>query len=177
VTRRPPFDLQGELRSFPAPLVFQMLALGGLDGRLTLRGPNATFDAYFQRGKLVFARGPGQTATVGEDLVAQGLVGREPVEDAARERVRRRTGPRIGTILVERGLIQRADLERVIRARIKDAIYAVVDWRDGKFTFEAGAEPRDEDILLDVGLESLLLECMARLDDAKRDAAPDEGHG
>jgi hypothetical protein len=167
VTRRPAYDLQGELRAFPPALVFQMLSLAGLDGRLTLRAPGSTCEAYFQRGHLVFARGGGQQGTIGEELVRRGLVERDACEAAAAERARKRGGPRIGAILVERGLVRREDLESLIRSRIKDAIYGCVDWRDGKFMFECGVFADDEDILLDVALESLLLECMARLDERR----------
>jgi len=168
VTRRPPFDLQGDLRSFGVPLVFQMIGLATATGRLTLRSPRATCEVYFQEGRLVFARGPGESGTLGDELVRRGLLPREQVEAAARQRARRRGGPRLGTLLVDRGLIRRDDLETMIRARIRDAICTCIEWRDGKFSFEAGAEPHEEDILLDVALESLLLECMTRLDDARR---------
>ena len=176
MTRRRSFDLQGELRAFPPALVFQMVSLAGLDGRLVLRSPDATCEAYFRSGRLVFARGGAQTGTIGEELVRRGLVDRANCEAAAADRARRRGGPRIGTLLVERGLVRREDLEALIRSRIKDAIYACVDWRDGKFTFESGIAADDEDILLDVALESLLLECMQRLDDARRDPSPASGH-
>jgi len=172
VTRRLPFELQGDLGSFPPPLLFQMMQLGGVDGLLTLRAPHATCEVWFQHGRLVFARGGDQTGTLGDELVRRGLLDREACEDAAKLR-RRRGLPRIGTILVERGAIRREDLEAVLRERIKAAIYDVVEWTEGRFTFEAGVQALDEDVLLDVGLESLLLECMTRLDHARR--SPEAG--
>lgn len=176
MTRRRVYEAQGELGSFPPPVLFQMMALGNLTGLLTLRSPGGSCQVYFRRGKLVFARGPGQRTTLGEELVRRGLASRAACEAAARRRQSEPLGPRIGTILVERGEIRRQDLEALVRERIKDAIYAVVDWRAGRFTFESGAEPEDEDVLLDVGLESLLLECMTRLDDAHR-ARGEAGEG
>ena len=168
MTRRPPFALQGDLRCFPPPLLFQMMQLGGLDGLLTLRAPYATCEVWFQRGHLVFARGGDQAGTLGDELVRRGLLDRKACESAAALRRSRRGGPRIGTILVQRGAIGREDLEAVLRERIKAAIYDAVEWNEGRFTFEAGAQAQDEDVLLDVGLESLLLECMTRLDHARR---------
>lgn len=176
MTRRPPFDLQGELRSFSPTLLFQMMALGGLGGRLTLRAEPGSCEVYFQRGKLVFARAPGQGEAIGQELVRRGLVQRDAVEHAARERLRRRNGPRLGALLVERGLVRREILEEMIRSRIKDAIYLCCDWHEGKFTFEAGAEPAEEDILLDMPLESLLLECMTRTDEARHAAGARPDH-
>jgi hypothetical protein len=168
VTRRRAYELQGELRCFPPPVLFQMMALGNLDGLIVMRSPAGTSEVFFQAGKLVFARGPGQKRTLGEELVRRGLLERSACEAAARERDRHPEGPRIGAILVQRGIIRREELEALMRERIKEAICAVVDWREGRFTFEAGVHPDEEDILLDVQLESLLLECMTRLDDARR---------
>jgi len=145
-----------------------MMQLGGVDGLLTLRAPRATCEVWFQHGRLVFARGGDQSGTLGDELVRRGLLDRDACEDAASLRRGRRGGPRIGTILVERGAIRREDLEAVLRERIKAAIYDAVEWTEGRFTFEAGAQALDEDVLLDVGLESLLLECMTRLDHARR---------
>lgn len=152
-----------------------MMALGGLGGRLTLRAAAGTCEIYFQRGRLVFARAPGQEP-VGHELVRRGLVPRDAVERAAGERARRRNGPRLGALLVERGLVRRQDLEAIIQTRIKDAIYVCCDWREGKFAFETGAEPADEDILLDVPLESLLLEAMTRVDETRHGTAPGPDH-
>jgi hypothetical protein len=145
-----------------------MMQLGGVDGLLTLRAPYATCEVWFQRGRLVFARGGDQAGTLGDELVRRGLLDRDACESAAALRRSRRGGPRIGTILVERGAIQREDLEAVLRERIKAAIYDAVEWKEGRFSFEAGALALEEDVLLDVGLESLLLECMTRLDHARR---------
>jgi hypothetical protein len=161
------------MATFVPPLLFQTMALGGLDGRLTLRTSDATCEVYFKRGRLVFARSSAQMGTIGSELVRLGLVSHEACEAAARDRARRRAGPRVGALLVERGLVRREDLEALIRERIKDAIFACCEWREGKFTFESGVDAADEDILLDMPLESLLLECMTRMDDARRTAGVD----
>ena len=168
MTRRRAYELQGDLRCFPPPVLFQMMALANLDGLLRMRSPAGSSEVYFQKGKLVFARGPGQKRTLGEELVRRGRLERQACEAAARERDRHPQGPRIGAILVQRGAIRREDLEGLMRERIKEAICAVVDWREGRFTFESGVHPEEEDILLDVQLEPLLLECMTRLDDSRR---------
>jgi hypothetical protein len=170
VTRRRAYELQGDLHAFPPALLFQMMALGNLDGLLRLRSLEGTCDVFFQRGKLVFARGPARREPLGDELVRRGLLERAACEAAARERERHPNGPRIGAILVKRGHIDREALETAIRERIKESIYSVVDWREGRFTFEAKVHPEDEDVLLDVQLESLLLECMTRLDEGRRGA-------
>jgi hypothetical protein len=148
-----------------------MMSLGNLDGVLTMRAPQGSCKVFFQRGRLVFARGPEHREPLGEELVRKGLLDLVACEAAARDRRRHPTGPRIGAILVQRGHIDRDVLETSIRDRIKETIYSVVDWREGRFTFEADVQAEDEDVLLDVQLESLLLESMTRLDEARRGAS------
>jgi hypothetical protein len=148
-----------------------MMALGNVSGLLVMRSRFGGCEVFFQNGQLVFARDAGRRQKLGEELVLRGLLLRDDCEAAARERARNLDGPRIGAILVQQGKIKRQDLEDLMRERIKDAIYRVVDWRSGRFTFEAGVEPEEEDILLDVHLESLLLECLTRLDEGRRDTA------
>jgi hypothetical protein len=71
---------------------------------------------------------------------------------------------RLGAILLDRGLIDRAELEAFIQEQIKNLIVEVLRWRSGEFVFEKSAGGNNEDIVLDVQLDRLLLECMTRLD-------------
>ena len=169
MTRRRAHTLEGDLESFPPPLLFQMMALGQLDGVLTLGGPQGeACQVQFRRGKLAWACGPEDASDIGADLVRKGLLDREAHAGAVRARRRASGGESLGGFLVTRGCIGRDDLETYLRARIEAAVYAVLEWRQGRFHFDAGARPESDDGLVDVELESLLLECMTRLDDARR---------
>jgi hypothetical protein len=155
-----------------------MMALGGATGLLTMRSASGGCEVYFQDGRLVFARDAARKESLGDELTRRGLLQKADCEAAARERERHPTGPRIGAILVQRGKIRREDLEGLIRERIKEAIYQLVHWREGRFVFEAGIAAEEEDILLDVQLESLLLESMTRLDEGRERALRSpEGRG
>jgi hypothetical protein len=177
VTRRRAYELQGDLAYFPPTLLFQMMALGGSTGLLTMRSTSGGCEVYFQKGRLVFARDATRKETLGDELTQRGLLQRADCEAAARERERHPEGPRIGAILVQRGKIRREDLEGLIRERIKDAIYQMVHWHEGRFVFEADVAPDEEDILLDVQLESLLLESLTRFDEGRERAGSSEGRG
>lgn len=158
--------LRGSLDCFPPGTLFQMMALGQFDGRLTLRVRDGICMVYFRGGKIVFARGLTNTR-LGEELVSRGRIHPTARDAALKEWKRHRGTKRLGTILVESGLISRAELEEHVQDRIKDSIYEIMKWTEGRFNFESGVMPTDEDILLSDNVESLLLQCMTRLDHAE----------
>ena len=155
--------LRGSLECFPPSTLFQMMALGQFDGRLTLRVRDGICLVYFRGGRIVFARGLTNTR-LGEELVTRGRIHPSARDAALKEWRRHRGTKRMGTILVESGLISRAELEEHVQDRIKDSIYEIMKWTEGRFNFERGVMPTDEDILLNDNVESLLLQCMTRLD-------------
>jgi HAMP domain-containing protein len=162
--------LRGSLECFPPATLFQMMALGQFDGRLTLRVRDGVCLVYFQGGRIVFARGLTNTR-LGEELVNRGRIDPAARDAALKEWKRQRGTKRLGTIFVESGLISRQELEEHVQDRIKDSVYEIMKWNEGRFNFENGVMPADEDILLDDNVESLLLQCMTRLDHAELERA------
>lgn len=157
--------LRGSLECFPPTLLFQMMALGHFDGRLTLRVRDGVCQVYFQQGRIVFARGL-TSVRIGEELVRRGRIVPSALVTALKKWKRQRGSKRLGTILVESGLISQEELQECVQDQIKDSLFEIMKWEAGRFNFERGVIPTDEDILLDDNVESLLLQCMTRLDHA-----------
>ena len=158
-------DLQGNLSAFAPELLFQLMSLSQSSGVLTLRSGKRQARILFQRGRLRFAAGDiGRKARLGEILVGVGKL--QPTQRLSAVRAWRRAAgkKRLGAILVERGLIEPAELEEFIQEQIKNLIVEVLRWKSGEFVFEKKTVDDEEDIVLDVQLDSLLLECMTRLD-------------
>jgi hypothetical protein len=158
-------DLRGNLAAFAPELLFQMMALAHATGTLTLRQGRCTVRILFEDGQLRFASGEvGAKARLGETLVRIGRL--EPAQREAAVRAWRKTRgrQRLGAILVERGLLQRQELEEFIQEQIKNRIVEVLRWRSGTFAFRTAEHETKEDIVLDMQLDHLLLECMTRLD-------------
>lgn len=158
-------DLQGNLAAFAPELLFQMMSLAQISGVLTIRHDKHEARILFQKGQLRFAAGDvGREARLGDILVRVGRL--MPAQRVSAVRAWRRSGgkKRLGAILIDRGLIEPSELEGFIQEQIKNLIVEVLRWKSGEFAFEKRAVDADEDIVLDVQLDRLLLECMTRLD-------------
>ena len=84
MTRRRAYELQGDLEHFPPTLLFQMMALGGATGLLTLRSATGGCEVYFQNGRLVFARDANRKESLGDELTRRGLDRTHAAEAASR---------------------------------------------------------------------------------------------
>jgi hypothetical protein len=65
----------------------------------------------------------------------------------------------------------RGHTEREQRAhtRVRMAVSSILAERRGRFRFRRGVTPDTDEVLLDIHLESLLLECLAQLDHVRGD--------
>ena len=168
-------DLQGDLQVFSAELVFQMMSLGRVSGVLILQRQTHQVRIWFENGDLRFATGNfgSKRARLGDTLIRAGKLSPRQRDNAVRALRRVQGDKRLGAILIERGLIEQADLEQFVRGQIKDVIYEVLRWRSGRFRFDNGVSVDSEDIVLDVPLDSLLLECLTRMDLAQQQQEED----
>jgi len=164
------FVLQGDLAVFAPELLFQLMSQARADGVLTLQQQSHQVRVWFEAGHLRFASGElGRIdRRLGDTLIRAGKLDKRDRDNAMRAWHRAQGKKRLGAILLERGLIDGVDLERFVREQIKDLIFEVLRWHTGEFRFESGVDIDSEDIVLDVQLDSLLLECMARIDRAQR---------
>ena len=72
---------------------------------------------------------------------------------------------RLGTALVEMGAIDARTLRRAIEEQIKEVVYEIVRWREGRFRFTSGRRPNAQDVFIDIPLDHLILEGLKRLDE------------
>ncbi len=156
-------DLEGKLNVFEPTAVFQMLNLAQSTGKLTL---DTSFNAariYFEVGNVTFAEIANKPLKLGEYLVKEKLINKKQLKEALRKKPE---GKKLGYILVKSGAIEEQALIEAIVVQIKEVVYEVVRWRDGRFTFEAGEKPEAQDIFIDIPIDHLMLEGLKRMDEA-----------
>jgi hypothetical protein len=156
-------DLEGNLRVFEPVSVFQMLNLAQASGELALEASHNSARLFFDHGNVTFAEIANKPMRLGEYLVKKGLISKEDLEKALQMKPK---GKRIGRVLVARKVIEEAALRSAIEDQIKDVVYEVVRWREGKFGFKSGAKPQAQDVKIDVPLDHLMLEGLKRMDEA-----------
>ncbi len=156
-------DLRGRIELFGVANIFQLLHQAEATGKLVLEAQGESARVYFHQGMLIYARTDAEVERIGELLVRIGAL--EPTQLEGARIKADRLGQRIGAVLVESGSVQHSDLVTAIREQIKSVVYRLVRIQNGFFTFHAQVYPENEDILLDVGLDMLLLEGFRQLDE------------
>jgi hypothetical protein len=158
-------QLQGNLKEFSLPNIFQLVKMSAQSGALTIRREGCTGKVFFRRGQIYYAYSVPQDLPLGERLVQSGAVTAEQLEEALASQKKKGDHVRIGSILLKQHAIDRATLERAVREQIQDAAFDFFRWADGEFEFRADERVTDEDILVQMDVETVIIEGCRRLDE------------
>jgi hypothetical protein len=157
--------LQGNLREFSLPNVLQLVKMSAKTGALSITREAESGKIFFRNGQIHFATAHPGTMPLGERLVKSGHVTSKQLRAALAEQKKKSSKGRIGSILLEHGYIDRATLEQSVRDQIEDVTFNFFSWVDGAFTFEADETVTDEDILVEMNVESVIMEGCRRIDE------------
>jgi hypothetical protein len=157
--------LQGNLKEFSLPNVFQLVKMSAKTGALNISREGETGRIFFKAGLIYFAFCQPSTMPLGERLVKSGHITSKQLKQALAEQAETKRKGKIGQLLLEHGYIDRPTLESAVRAQIEDATFNFFGWNDGKFDFDADETVDDEDILVEMNVESVIMEGVRRLDE------------
>jgi Domain of unknown function (DUF4388) len=157
--------LQGNLKEFSLPNVFQLVKMSAKTGALSINREGESGKIFFRNGQIYFATAHPGTMPLGERLVKSGHVTSKQLRAALAEQKKKSARGRIGQILLEHGYIDRATLEASVRDQIEDVTFSFFSWIDGDFIFEADETVTDEDILVEMSVESVIMEGCRRIDE------------
>ncbi|HYW06161.1 MAG TPA: DUF4388 domain-containing protein [Longimicrobium sp.] len=158
--------IEGPLRELALSDVFQLLDLSRKTGTLTV-----THESRHRPAVIRFDRGGVVGAELGEAheriehlLLRAGKVTERHVEEARRVQ-QGAPGKPLGVILVESGAVSAQEVARQLRFQIQEAVFELMQWKDGYFRFEEGQAPPPGPTTLRVPTESLLMEAARRIDE------------
>ncbi|HEX8905468.1 MAG TPA: DUF4388 domain-containing protein [Longimicrobiaceae bacterium] len=158
--------IEGPLRELALSDVFQLLDLSRKTGMLTItqEGRRRPAVVRFDRGGVTGAELGEDHERIGHLLLRAGKVTERHIE-GAREIQSQSPGRPLGEILVEMGVVGVQDVRRQLRFQIEEAIYALIQWKDGYFRFEEGPAANHGAVTVRVPTESLLMEAARRVDE------------
>ncbi|CAA9343994.1 MAG: hypothetical protein AVDCRST_MAG68-3193 [uncultured Gemmatimonadetes bacterium] len=158
--------IEGPLRELALSDVFQLLDLSRKTGTLTVSNESRHLPAIvrFDRGGVIGAQLGDTADRLGHLLLRAGKVTERHVE-AARLVQARVPGKQLGAILVEEGVVSPQDVARQLRFQIQEAVFELMQWKDGYFRFEEGQPPQPGPVSVRVPTESLLMEAARRIDE------------
>ncbi len=156
--------IKGSLKEASLADVFQLLALGGKTGCLSVTDRSNFGQIYFDAGRITYARIVNRRDRLGDMLLHSGLISHQQLQQVL-DRQAQEPEKRLGELLVEAGAIERGVLRRHMAVQIEEAIYHLFTWSRGSFFFEADKRPDEGETLLSLNAQNLLLEGARRVDE------------
>ncbi len=80
----------------------------------------------------------------------------------------RSAGFRIGQGLMQAGLVDEAELQRLLKVQVSEVIFELFEWREGTFTVYDQVPPPATAVKLEIDLQNLVMEGVRRLDERGR---------
>ena len=158
--------LEGTLRDFSLADIFQLIGYQKKTGLLTLSRETEQVTVSLVDGMVVWAS-PGDEAfdeLVGGALVKRGLIGQTLVEELTRKR--RETQQGLVYLLLKQGDVPPLELQRVVETKVREVLYRVFRWRDGRYQFAALPTVDLSQGRIDpISTENLLLEAIRQMDE------------
>lgn len=158
--------LEGTLKDFALPDIFQLIGLQKKTGVLILNDKNDEISIAFKDGMLVSAdsRKKRLEERLGTRLVRSGLITEGQLHDALEKQ--KQTFQRLGVILVNEQLVKQEDLRKALEIQTTQIVYRVFRWEDAEYRFDQDAQiDYDKENVRPIGAESLLMEGMRIIDE------------
>lgn len=157
--------LEGRLEESNLARLMYSICRTGETGTLYLQHGEVKAALHIREGKVVFASSTDPDFRLGELLLRHGRIGYEDYERAA---AALRPGKRFGTILVEMGVLSPKDLYHYVVEQVKEIIFNLFTWTEGRYRFEMGPAASKELITLNINTADLVLEGIKRIESWQR---------
>jgi hypothetical protein len=158
--------LEGTLKDFALPDIFQLIGLQKKTGVLILNDNTDEVTIAFKDGMLVSADSKKKRLEerLGTRLTRSGLITEGQLHDSLEKQ--KQTFQRLGVILVNEQLVKAEDLRRALEIQVTQIVYRVFRWEDAEYRFDQDAQiDYDKEFFRPIGAESLLMEGMRIIDE------------
>ena len=160
--------LQGTIRDFGLPDIFQLIGLQRKTGILTLVNDKdkESVTVTFEGGMVVMADSSERRLEdrLGNVLVKQGKLSRERLEEALS--VQKQTLQRLGHILATTSAITTRDLRDALQVQVSQIVFRVFRWREGRYQFNAAdAVDYDRENFVPMSADFILMEGIRMVDE------------
>jgi hypothetical protein len=158
--------LRGTLRDFSLGEILQLIGYQRKTGILSIEGEEDTVSISFSDGKIVEADSLKRHIDnrLGNLLVRAQKIRPEALAPILEEQ--RRSGVRLGTLLVSRKVISLDDLRDALRTQTLNLIYRIFRWSDGRYHFSQESNIKyDPELFVPVSTDNVLMESARMIDE------------
>jgi CheY-like chemotaxis protein len=160
----------GDLGILGLANLLQAVTMSQSRGILSLTNGNQKAMIQFCAQGIRLVSGAGRALPLGRILIRSGKITNEQLEEMLADQ--RRSGQRLGDLILEEGLVSEADMHQALREQVAEEIYELFAWDQARFYFAesdsevlpSGAGPLAM-VLLDSNLLSLMVEAARRADE------------
>jgi hypothetical protein len=154
--------MRGDLSETSAADACRDLAGDGATGVLWIDGPNGPGSVTFVEGRVVGATSPTPRARLGDRLVGAGFLEDQALSDALETQRASSGRSRLGALLVERTQVPRDAIRLFVQEQTLDAMFEVLRWRYGSFSFEGGEAAAVPEVPVAMTVDQALVEVARR---------------
>jgi hypothetical protein len=152
--------IAGRIERGTLPEVLVPLSREEVTGVLQMsRGPLER-TLHIKEGQCIFATSNSVDDGLVAHLLRRGVISLSDREETARRLL---SNKRVGTILLEMGVIDEDDLRTTVREQLSEIIFDTMRWDQGEFQFHRGELPTIEEITLKRTLEDLIFAGVRRV--------------
>ena len=158
--------LEGTIKDFGLPDIFQLIGLQRKTGLLTLKNEKEQVTVTFENGMVVMADSSAKRLEdrLGNVLVKQGKLSKERLDEALQ--TQKATLQRMGHILTTGNYITVKDLKEALQVQVSQIVFKVFRWRDGEYHFEpADSVDYDRENFNPMSADFILMEGIRMVDE------------
>jgi uncharacterized protein DUF4388 len=158
--------IHGTLTTMSVSDLLQFLATGRKTGTLKFGRGNVVKEIYFENGVIVGANTNDPKEYLGQVLIHYGKVDENQLQVAME--VQRKSGGRLGDIMVGQGFLTKEGVLEILRTRTLDIIYDLFIWENADFEFYDNEKLPDDLIRIQVEPTNVIMEGIYRMDELSR---------
>ena len=147
-------NLTGTCRDFRLSDILIGLQRTMKTGLLLIEEGNQLTTIYLRNGDYIFARSNKKDDRLGEFLLTRGKITLPQFFEASE--ILKKTGERLGNILVELGYLQMGELFSFIKQQVESVILNAFNTEFGTFEFREGNLPTEESVILKLSAANLI---------------------
>ncbi|HXB56663.1 MAG TPA: DUF4388 domain-containing protein [Vicinamibacteria bacterium] len=129
-------------------------------GILTFRNGSVTKSLYLHMGHVIYAKSSDPDERMGESLLRRGKITARQYREGSQ---RMQPGQRLGTVLVEMGVLEPLDLLPAMQQHVKEILLDVLTWTHGEYELTSGEIGFEDVVILSFPMENLILEGIRRI--------------
>ena len=117
---------------------------------------------HLREGNIIAAGGR-EGLRLGQIGCGKGLISQKQLQEVLVEA--KKTGKRMGEVLLDLANVNEADLKELIRHQIREIVLELSSWEEGHFEFRDYPGEFDEGGMEDINIIRIILEAAARIDE------------